>query len=222
MGGIGKTTLVKEFARRAIEDKLYDMVAFSELSEEAESRRASRLYERLTNEKKILVILDNIWKPLDLGTIGIPFGVEHRGCKLLFTTRDLDVLLRMESEKNFSIGILNEQEAWRLFKIMAGDYVENRELESTATSVAKACGGLPIALTTVAKALRKKELPVWKNALQELQTPSEASFDEGVPAEAYSTIELSYKYLRVNTFLCTTLFAMLPFQLHVVTKLDLW
>ncbi|KAH9686736.1 Disease resistance protein [Citrus sinensis] len=217
MGGIGKTTLVKEFARRAIEDKLYDMVVFSEvtqcpdirkiqeeiaetlgleLSEEAESRRASRLYERLKNEKKILVILDNMWKPLDLGTIGIPFGVEHRGCKLLFTTRDLDVLLRMGSEKNFSIGILNEQEAWRLFKIMAGDYVENRELKSAATSVAKACGGLPIALTTVAKALRKKELPVWKNALQELQTPSEASFDEGVPAEAYSTIELSYKYLR--------------------------
>ncbi|KAH9686764.1 putative disease resistance protein [Citrus sinensis] len=217
MGGIGKTTLVKEFARRAIEDKLCDMVVFSEvtqspdikkiqeeiakklgleLSEEAESRRASTLHERLKNENKILVILDNIWKPLDLGTIGIPFGVEHRGCKLLFTTRDLDVLLRMGSEKNFSIGILNEQEAWRLFKIMAGDYVENRELKSTATSVAKACGGLPIALTTVAKALRKKELPVWKNALQELQTPSEASFDEGVPAEAYSTIELSYKYLR--------------------------
>ncbi|XP_052296364.1 probable disease resistance protein At4g14610 [Citrus sinensis] len=221
MGGIGKTTLVKEFARRAIEDKLCDMVVFSEvtqspdikkiqeeiakklgleLSEEAESRRASTLHERLKNENKILVILDNIWKPLDLGTIGIPFGVEHRGCKLLFTTRDLDVLLRMGSEKNFSIGILNEQEAWRLFKIMAGDYVENRELKSTATSVAKACGGLPIALTTVAKALRKKELPVWKNALQELQTPSEASFDEGVPAEAYSTIELSYKYLREGFF----------------------
>ncbi|KAH9752588.1 Disease resistance protein [Citrus sinensis] len=193
MGGIGKTTLVKEFARRAIEDKLYDMVAFSEvtqspdikkiqeeiaetlglqLSEEAESRRASRLYERLKNEKKILVILDNIWKPLDLGTIGIPFG------------------------------------------IMAGDYVENRELESTATSVAKACGGLPIALTTVAKALRKKELPVWKNALQELQTPSEASFDEGVPAEAYSTIELSYKYLRgeqlKKTFLLCSLITPAP------------
>ncbi|XP_052298670.1 probable disease resistance protein At4g27220 isoform X2 [Citrus sinensis] len=235
MGGIGKTTLVKEFARRAIEDKLYDMVAFSEvtqspdikkiqeeiaetlglqLSEEAESRRAGRLYERLKNEKKILVILDNIWMSLDLGTIGIPFGVEHRGCKLLFTTRDLDVLLRMESEKNFSIGILNEQEAWRLFKIMAGDYVENRELKSTATSVAKACGGLPIALTTVAKALRKKELPVWKNALQELRTPSEASFDEGVPAEAYSTIELSYKYLRgeqlKKTFLLCSLITPAP------------
>ncbi|GAY54200.1 hypothetical protein CUMW_154880 [Citrus unshiu] len=219
MGGIGKTTLVKEFARRAIEDELYDMVVFSEvtqspdikqiqqeiaeklgleLSEEAEFRRASRMFERLKNEKKILLILDNTWKSLDLGTIGIPFGVEHRGCKLLFTTRDLDVLIRMGSEKNFSIGILNEQEAWRLFKIIAGAYVENRELKSTATSVAKACRGLPIALTIVVKALRNKELPEWKNALQELQMPSETSFDEGVPAEAYSTIELSYKYLEAH------------------------
>ncbi|ESR63244.1 hypothetical protein CICLE_v10013992mg, partial [Citrus x clementina] len=167
-----------------------------ELSEEAESRRASRLYERLKKEKMILVILDNIWKYLDLETVGIPFGDDHRGCKLLLTARDRNVLLSMGSETNFLIGILNEQEAWRLFKIMAGNYVENRELKSTATNVAKACGGLPIALTTVAKALRNKELPVWKNALQELQTPSEASFDEGVPVEAYSTIELSYKYLR--------------------------
>ncbi|KAH9752698.1 Disease resistance protein [Citrus sinensis] len=217
MGGIGKTTLVKEFARQASEEKLFDQVVFSEvsqtpdikkiqgeiaeklgleLSEEAESRRASRLYERLKKEKMILVILDNIWKYLDLETVGIPFGDDHRGCKLLLTARDRNVLLSMGSETNFLIGILNEQEAWRLFKIMAGNYVENRELKSTATNVAKACGGLPIALTTVAKALRNKELPVWKNALQELQTPSEASFDEGVPVEAYSTIELSYKYLR--------------------------
>ncbi|KAH9752632.1 hypothetical protein KPL71_014771 [Citrus sinensis] len=217
MGGIGKTTLVKEFARQASEEKLFDQVVFSEvsqtpdikkiqgeiaeklgleLSEEAESRRASKLYERLKNHKKILVILDKIWKYLDLETVGIPFGDDHRGCKLLLTAKDRNVSLSMGYENNFLICILNEQEAWRLFKIMAGNYVENRELKSTATSVAKACGGLPIALTTVAKALRNKELPVWKNALQELQTPSEASFDGGVPVEAYSTIELSYKYLR--------------------------
>ncbi|KAH9686705.1 AAA domain-containing protein [Citrus sinensis] len=196
MGGIGKTTLVKEFARQASEEKLFDQVVFSEvsqtpdikkiqgeiaeklgleLSEEAESGRASRLYERLKKEKMVLVILDNIWKYLDLETVGIPFGDDHRetvgipfgddhrGCKLLLTARDRNVLLSMGSENNFLIGILNEQEAWRLFKMMA-----------------------------VAKALRNKEQPMWRNALQELQTPSEASFDEGVPVEAYSTIELSY------------------------------
>ncbi|KAL9429737.1 hypothetical protein AB3S75_031538 [Citrus x aurantiifolia] len=216
MGGIGKTTLVKEVARQAREDKLFDLVVFSEVSqtldikkiqqeiaeklglvlqEETESRRASRLYERFKKEEKILIILDNIWKCVDLEAVGIPFGDDHKGCKLLLTARDRNVLFRMGSEKNFSIEILNEEEAWRLFKLMADDHVENRELKSTATEVAKACKGLPIALTTIARALRNKRVPEWKSALQELRMPSEVNF-EGVPAEAYSTIELSFKNLK--------------------------
>ncbi|KDO39116.1 hypothetical protein CISIN_1g000635mg [Citrus sinensis] len=217
MGGIGKTTLAKEVARRAKEDNIFDAVAFSEVSqtpdikniqgeiaeklgltlrEESESRRASSLYERLKKEKKILVVLDNLWKSLDLETtIGIPYGDDHKGCKVLLTTRDRSVLLSMGSKENFPIGVLNEQEAWRLFKLTADDDVENRRLKSIATQVAKACGGLPIALTTIAKALRKKSVPEWENALQELRRPSMESF-QGVPKEAYSTIELSYKYLE--------------------------
>ncbi|KAH9752715.1 Disease resistance protein [Citrus sinensis] len=216
MGGIGKTTLVKEFARQAREKKLFDRVVFSEvsqtpdikkiqgeiaeklgleLSNEAEYRRASRLYERLKNENKILVILDNIWKHLDLETIGIPFGNDHKGCRLLLTARDNNVLLSMGSKDNFLIGNLNEEEAWRLFKIMIGDDVDNCKFKSIAINVAQACGGLPIALTTVARALRNKSLHEWKNALRELQTPSMVNF-EGVPAETYSSIELSFKYLK--------------------------
>ena len=162
MGGIGKSTLVKKVARQAMEDKLFDMVVFSEVSqttdikkiqqeiaeklglelrEEVESRRASRLFERLRNEKKILVVLDNIWKHLDLETVGIPFGEDHKGCKLLLTARDRSVLLKMESEDNFLINNLKEEEAGRLFKMMAGDNVENCELKSTAIDVARACGG---------------------------------------------------------------------------------
>ncbi|GAY69265.1 hypothetical protein CUMW_270550, partial [Citrus unshiu] len=131
IGGIRKTTLVKEFARQAREKKLFYRIQGEiaeklglELSDEAEYRRASKLYERLKSENKILVILDNIWKHLELETQ--------------------------------EIGNLTEQEAWRLFKIMNGDDVENCKFKSTAINVAKACGGLPIALTTVARALRNK------------------------------------------------------------------
>ena len=48
------------------------------------------------------------------------------------------------------------------------------------------------ALTTVARALRNKSLHEWKNALRE---PSMVNF-EGVPAETYSSIELSFNYLK--------------------------
>ncbi|KAH9754888.1 Disease resistance protein [Citrus sinensis] len=216
MGGVGKTTLAKEIVRQALADKLFDQIAFSEVSEtvdikkiqrdiaedlglawheETESRTASRLYEQLKNEKKILVVLDNIWKHLDLETVGIPFGDDYRGCKLLLTARDRNVLLDMDSKHNFFIDNLNEEEAWRLFKTMAGDYVENRQLKSTATDVAKGCGGLPIALATTARAMRDKTVHEWKNALRELQTPSVMNF-EGLPADTYSRIELSFKYLK--------------------------
>ncbi|KAH9688951.1 AAA domain-containing protein [Citrus sinensis] len=216
MAGIGKTTLVKEVARKVKEDKLFDQVAFSVVSqnpnikmiqrditekldlvfcEEVESRRANRLYERLKGEKKILIVLDNIWKHVDLESVGIPFGDEHKGCKVLLTARHRNVLLSMGSKDNFLIGNLNEEEAWRLFKTMAGDDVENRRLKSTVTDVAKACGGLPIALTTIGRAMRDKSVLEWKNALRELLTPSVVNF-EGVPAEAYSSIELSFKYLK--------------------------
>ncbi|KAH9752711.1 Disease resistance protein [Citrus sinensis] len=216
MGGIGKTTLVKEVSRQAMEAKLFDMVVFSEVSqtpdikkiqqeiaeklglelrEEVESGRASRLFERLRNEKKILVVLDNIWKHLNLETVGIPFAEDHKGCKLLLTARDRSVLLQMGSKDNFLINNLKEEEAGRLFKMMAGDDVENRELKSTAIDVARACGGLPIALSTVAKALRGKSLHEWKNSLRELRTPSMVNF-EGVSAETYASIELSFNQLK--------------------------
>ncbi|KAJ4706763.1 Disease resistance protein [Melia azedarach] len=216
MGGIGKTTLVKEVGRQTKKDKLFDEVIFTELSqsadtkiiqteiaeklglelrEETESGRANRLYEELKNHKKILLVLDNIWKHLDLENVGIPYEDDHKGCKVLLTARDRNVLLKTGSKDNFSISVLNEEEAWRLFKKMVGDDVENRKLKSVATDVAKACGGLPIAIITTARALRNKSVPQWKNALRELRTPSLGNF-EGVPAEAYSTIELSYKYLK--------------------------
>ena len=86
--------------QRDITEKL-DLV----FCEEVESRRANRLYERLKGEKKILIVLDNIWKHVDLESVGIPFGDEHKGCKVLLTARHRNVLLSMGSKITFSLAI---------------------------------------------------------------------------------------------------------------------
>lgn len=219
MGGIGKTILVKEVARQVKGDKLFDEVDFVDVSqisdikkmqgkiadelglllcEESESGRARRLYARMKEEKKILVILDDIWARLDLETLGIPLGDEHKGCKVLLTSRSRDVSSReMDSEINFLVGILKQEESWSLFQKMVaeGDFIGNRDLQSLAVDIAKECAGLPIAIVTRAKALRKENLFEWKNALLELKWPSSRNF-RGVQAVACSTIELSFNFLK--------------------------
>ncbi|TYI62759.1 hypothetical protein E1A91_D10G270100v1 [Gossypium mustelinum] len=216
MGGIGKTILVKEIARK-VKGKLFDSVVMATVTqaidiekiqnqfadflglifeEESMVGKAFQLRERLKKEERVLVILDDIWgKKVDIEEVGIPLGDEHKGCKLLLTSRELNVLSNgMDAQKNFPIGFLNEKEAWDLFKKKAGNCDESCNLKPIAMEVAKKCAGLPIAIATVAGALRNKRLFEWKNALQELERPSSSNFT-GIAA-AYSAIELSFNYLE--------------------------
>ncbi|KAI9196678.1 hypothetical protein LWI28_026023 [Acer negundo] len=191
IAGIGKTSLVKQVALRANADKLFDVVIFVEVSEtpdikmiqgviadnlglkfqeESSSGRAARLYERLNREKNILLILDNIWGILDLESIGIPCGDNHSGCKILLSARSIQVLCEMDSKMNFSVDILNEEEAWILFKKIAGDFVEQHDLHSMAIDIAGDCGGVPIAIVTIARGLRNKGVDEWTNVFRDLKT----------------------------------------------------
>ncbi|KAL5786664.1 hypothetical protein ACOSQ2_009056 [Xanthoceras sorbifolium] len=113
MGGVGKTMLAKQVAIRAKRDMLFDKIVLVEVSkqldikniqgaiadnlglqfkEETVPGRANRLYDRLKNEEKILLILDNIWESIDFEKVGIPFENDRNGLKLLVTTRNRDVL----------------------------------------------------------------------------------------------------------------------------------
>ncbi|GMI79299.1 hypothetical protein HRI_001599200 [Hibiscus trionum] len=232
MAGVGKTSLVKEASRQAHEAKIFNSVVMVIVSQTpdiqkiqdqiAESLglkleentlvvRARRLCERLKKEKRVLIVLDDLWKKLDLEEVGIsniwkrpdqeevgiPLGSEHKGCncKILLTSRNQNVLSNeMEATQTFSIGDLDEEDAWGFFKKMAGDCIESADLRPTAIEVANRCARLPLALATVAKALRNKSLFVWKDALRQLKKPYSGNSSE-ISAVVYSAIELSINYL---------------------------
>ncbi|OMO99034.1 Disease resistance protein [Corchorus olitorius] len=233
MGGVGKTTLVNEVARQAKEVKLFDWVVTVsvtqtpdilkiqeeiaellglELKEQSRAIRALRLRERLKKEKRVLLVLDNIWAKLDLKEVGIPWGDEEKICKILLTSRDQNILLLfdgMVSQNTLKMDVLEKNEAWDLFKKMAGDIVESsNEWRSVANEVALKCAGLPVAIATLARALRNKDLHAWKDALVKLQRPSPRNF-KGIPREVYLAVELSYNYLESDehrqTFLLCSL-----------------
>ena len=219
LGGVGKSTLVKQVAEQAAQEKLFNKVVMAsvlqtpdlkriqgeladklgmKLEEESAEGRAARLHQRMKAEKTILVILDDLWAEVELEKIGVPSPTDHhKGCKLLLTSRNRDVLSnQMGTQKEFLLQHLQEDEAWVLFKNRAGDdTIENPELQQIAIEVAKQLAGLPLALVTVATTLKNKSLPMWRDALQRLKRPTPANIG-GMDAKVYSSLKLSYDYLE--------------------------
>ncbi|XP_039686595.1 probable disease resistance protein At4g27220 [Medicago truncatula] len=214
MGGVGKTTLMKELSWKAKNDGSFGTIVMATITslpnletirrqiaealdfkfkKKTEEGKARELRDRITKEKRILVILDDIWGRLDLTELGVPFGNDHKGCKLVVTSRDLNVLIcEMGTQKEFRLEVLLEEDSWKLFEKMAGDVVHEFNIKPIAIKVAKCCAGLPLLIVTTAKALRKKQVSNWKDALNELQR-----FDqEGLNKKVYSTLELSYNCLE--------------------------
>ncbi|KAK2368422.1 putative disease resistance protein [Trifolium repens] len=214
MGGVGKTKLVEQLVWQAEKDRLFSVVAIANITDspnlekiqdkiaddldmkfnmQTKEGRAMQLRQRISNEKSILIILDDIWGKLDLTEVGIPFGDDHKGCKLVVTSRDLNVLNReMGTQKEFRLEVLLEEDSWKLFEKMAGEVVQEFNIKPIAIEVARHCAGLPLLIVIVAKALRKKHVVDWKDALNKLKRSDE----EGLPNKVYTSLELSYNFLE--------------------------
>ncbi|OMO66610.1 Disease resistance protein [Corchorus capsularis] len=221
MGGVGKTTLVNEVGRKSKELKLFgevvnvvisqnqniekiqDSIAEllkSRLSNTSEVGRAEQLWSRLENEKSILIILDDLWKKLDLKKVGIPIGEHHKGCKILLTTRSQKVCSLMGSGRVVRLDVLDKDEAWQLFKSCAAlDDDTCPDIVEVATEVAKECKGLPIAISTLGKALKDvSSLHEWSEACRNLKRSRLLDIECVAEDEenAYKCLKLSYDYLR--------------------------
>ncbi|KAG8661230.1 hypothetical protein MANES_02G215015v8 [Manihot esculenta] len=142
MGGVGKTTLVKHIATLVSELGIFKLVVIAtvthsvvltsvqqeiaewldfKLGAESIAVRAARLSERIKKEEKILIILDDIWAAIKLDEIGIPYGTDHNGSKILMTSRNRSVLSEMGVQRDFRLEVLEHQEAWSLFEKKVGD-----------------------------------------------------------------------------------------------------
>ncbi|KAL4029052.1 hypothetical protein IC575_012273 [Cucumis melo] len=219
MGGVGKTMLVKDILRKIVESKKpFDEVVTSTISQTPDFRsiqgqladklglkfeqetiegRATILRKRLKMERSILVVLDDVWEYIDLETIGIPSVEDHTGCKILFTTRIKHLISnQMCANKIFEIKVLGKDESWNLFKAMAGDIVDASDLKPIAIRIVRECAGLPIAITTVAKALRNKPSDIWNDALDQLKSVDVGMANIGeMEKKVYLSLKLSYDCL---------------------------
>ncbi|KAM3705372.1 hypothetical protein ACJW31_03G074700 [Castanea mollissima] len=218
MGGVGKTMLVKEVVNQAEEENLFDNYVFVAVSKEpdlmdiqtkiayqlglelgkADEFGRQDLLRRRLQQGKILLVMDDIWTALKLEDVGYTFEDNQKGCKLLLTSRFHKVLVHNEikTQKQFPVGILLKEEPRNLFEKIIGDSAKNHEIQQTMLQIVEECSGLPVAITTVANALKNEEdICVWKDALNQFKFSDTKSID-GMDEKVYKSIKWSYDFLK--------------------------
>ncbi|KAJ0547684.1 putative P-loop containing nucleoside triphosphate hydrolase, leucine-rich repeat domain superfamily [Helianthus annuus] len=196
LGGVGKTTLASEVAK-AIKNQFADIV-FVTVSRTVDVKiiqeKVGVAASRVIKGEKVLIILDDIWEELKLEELGIPCGSEYLNCKILLTSRSRDVCAAMNAQKNISVNPLQEEEAWTLFERVVGKSEWDDTLKEVALKIVKECGGLPLFIQALGKALKDKEMRMWEVALRRLQAPIDG--DVTYKKEGILQLKLSYDHLE--------------------------
>ncbi|KAK7349035.1 hypothetical protein VNO80_23871 [Phaseolus coccineus] len=244
MGGCGKTTLAMEVMKLVEAEHCFEKVLFVPISSTVEVRRiqekiasslqytfqetevmerAQRLCLRLKQEKKILVILDDVWEKLDFGAIGIPSYEHHKGCKILITTRLEQVCTSMDCQRRIYLPILKDEEAWTLFqkKALISEGTPDT-LKHLGRLISNECKGLPVAIATVASSLKGKVETIWSVALNRLRSSKPINIERGL-TNPYKCLQLSYDNLDTEEakslfLLCSVFPEDLEIPIEVLTR----
>ena len=147
MGGIGKTTVMKQINNDLSKERdKFDNIIWVTVSKPSsvfklqediarklkldltdsgdETTRAGKLNNELKNWKRYVLILDDMWEAFHLEDVGIPQPTPTNGCRLLLTTRSLEVCNRMDCV-NIKMELLSEEDLWDFFLDKVGHDVLN-------------------------------------------------------------------------------------------------
>ncbi|TKY69261.1 Disease resistance protein [Spatholobus suberectus] len=217
MGGTGKTTLVQKVGKEVKRSNLFDEVIFTTVSHAPDIRkiqdniatplglkleegdqlqRAKKLWSRLTNGQRILVILDDVWEELKFEDIGIPSSDNHNSCRVLLTSRKLSVCNSMSCQSTIELELLSEEDAKTLFEKHTGLRDDSsKSLKKLAQQIANECKRSPVAITAIAKSLKHQPPELWKAALKSLKEFKQIrSIDEDL--KIYKCFQVSYENLK--------------------------
>ncbi|XP_073223246.1 uncharacterized protein [Cicer arietinum] len=217
MGGTGKTTLVQKVGNEVKRSNFFDEVIFTTVSHAPDIRkiqdniatplglkleegdqlqRAKKLWSRLTNGERILVILDDVWEELKFEDIGIPSCNNHNACRVLITSRMMSVCNSMSCQSTIDLELLSEEDAKILFEKHTGLRDESpKNLKKLAQQIANECKRSPVAITAIAKSLKHQPPELWKVAYKSLKEFKQIrNVDEDL--KIYKCFQVSYENLK--------------------------
>ncbi|KAK8977513.1 hypothetical protein V6N11_013299 [Hibiscus sabdariffa] len=182
-------TISKDFNVIKLQDDIASRLNLKEdLAEGGDKvRRAAILSEMLKKVgKHILITLEEV---------GIPEPSSSNQCKLVLTTRSMQICKRMGC-KDILVRPLSEEEALLLFLNKVGpNIVQSTTIMPTLRLVVNECAGLPLTVVVVAGTLKGEDDPrIWKTALKELKR--RIGMVEGVEAKVIECLKFSFDHLK--------------------------
>ncbi|CDP17472.1 unnamed protein product [Coffea canephora] len=219
MGGVGKTTLAEHIHNHLLENtpfKVYWISVSQDFSikrlqgdvakrlgldlsnvddEKVRARRLRDAFEKM--EEMLVLMLDDVWEEFRLNSLGI----DARNCRLILTTRSLEVCNRMQCHP-FELKTLDTEEAWGLFeRTLGSETVLDGDLKDIAKSVAERCGGLPLGIIVVAGSMRgKTDIHEWRHALAGLKACSVGNNE--MEEKVFRILEWSFNRLKEHERNC--------------------
>ncbi|KAK8664185.1 hypothetical protein V6N13_083984 [Hibiscus sabdariffa] len=251
VGGVGKTRLLTEINNKiGVSSNAFDLVIWVTVSkgfyiEKVQEDIAKRvgLYSgmweektaeekamdifRVLREKKFVLLMDDIWERVDLLKVGIPLTTSENGSKIIFTTRSIDVCGQMKAHTKIEVQCLTKEMAWDLFEEHVGNDIldGHPNIRELAHEVAKECGGLPLALITIARAMACKRTPEeWEYAILVMKRSANFVFPN-MGEEVYPLLKFSFDCLPNDTVRCCLLYCCLfteDYQIPKEILLDSW
>ncbi|XP_031385782.1 disease resistance protein At4g27190-like [Punica granatum] len=161
-------TVSKECSIHELQNKIARALKVPDLFKDVdEGMRPPLLFNHLSEKKKRLVILDDMWQHFELADVGIP--VKRDGVHLVLTTRYLGGCKKMLCQVEVGVRPLSDEEAWALLvQTLGSDLPPSRKLVAED----KECERLPLAIVVMAGSMRGEvEDHLWEATLENSKRP---------------------------------------------------
>ncbi|XP_043710522.1 disease resistance protein RPS5-like [Telopea speciosissima] len=235
MGGVGKTTLVKQLNNHFKKNSCFEIVIMIRVSATPnipsiqtsigkrlglpDNSDSDALYEALS-KKKFLLILDDVWCELKLENVGIPQLPNDKESKILVISRNQDTCTDMGASKKIKVKPLTDEESWMFFVKKAGEHVAVDDLKRLAEQIVERCDGLPLAIVTVARAMVNRHgVREWANAVREMKVS--ATDLRGMIKEVLVPLKFSFDILENNMLKSLFLYCACFPEDHIISEYEI-
>ncbi|KAJ3680040.1 hypothetical protein LUZ60_016318 [Juncus effusus] len=193
-GGVGKTTLLNLFNNdlkkhsefhvvilidvsnaetlniTGIQQTIIERLGLPWIDTQSQDARA-RLLIRALARKPFVILLDDVRKSFNLEVVGIPNPEIENGSKIILASRFEDVCNDMGAQHSLvKMQLLDGVASWGLFESNLGPEARiaintNDSIRRRAEAINKSCGGLPLAIAVISRAVAGLKSPNdWRDA----------------------------------------------------------